>query len=436
MTNRPTLTSHPILDSSVGGKGDVAVATTSVPTVDAAPRPNLFRERALVAYRRASVAGEPVRIAPIWATWLVAVTGLLVLGALVAACFANVDVTSVGRGILQANGAPQVLAAQVAGTVVSVSVRPGDKVVVGEEIARLESAATAAALLEATRKLKLASRSVRYFREQTKPLYSARISQQQAQIQALKRRAASESKSAYRFTQKSNKVLSMSREGVASIFQSTDADEQAEEASRNVLRAQEDGAVAREAVAAISVDVATEEWRLTVQEEEARAQRDSLKFALDAAVVRSPIDGIMGSIAIRPGDTVQVGGFLGRVVSAGVPRSVVVYLPERDRAFVDRGSRVRVEVDQLPFWEFGALRGMVARVSTDIASERDLRDTLGDQVRIQEPMYRIDVSLDPDKKYANLSQRLRPESLADVRFTLRTRRLISVLFEPLQRWVH
>ena len=122
----------------------------------------------------------------------------------------------------------------------------------------------------------------------------------------------------------------------------------------------------RKKIAALDADISGEEWKLTTELEAARAQRDSLRFALDAAIVRAPIDGVVGSVSVRPGDPVIAGAPLGRVVAAAAPRTVVVYIPERDRAFVEKNAAVRVEVDQLPVWEFGALHGRVTRVASEI----------------------------------------------------------------------
>ncbi len=431
--NRPQRSTDPLLERSVGGKGDAPIAERS-PVVAAPASSELFRERAVEVHARGGMTGELVRISPPWATWLVLSIGALLGASIFVAAFARVDVTSLGRGILQANGAPQVVAAQVAGTVASVSVRPGDRVEANQQIARLESATTAAALLEASRRFGLTTRCLEHFRARTKPLVEARIAQQRQRLQSLSQRTDSQRVSEQRMRKKSSTVEALKAQGLASEFDSSAAAESAESAYRELLQAQQENAGLREQVAATSVELATEEWRLMIELEEARARRDSLQFALDAAVVRSPMRGVVGSLAVRPGDTLLIGGLVTRVVADGTPRTVVVYLPERDRAFVDVGDRVRVEVDQLPFWEFGSFSAKVTRVSSEIASERDLSDTLGDHVKLQEPMYRIDVALDDDASYRARAARLRPESLVSVRFTLRKRRVLSVLFEPLRRW--
>ena len=431
---RPQPSTDPILERSVGGKGE-ASGGERLPVAATPKSPALFRERAVEVHARGGMTGELVRISPPWATWLVLSIGALLLASVFGAAFARVDVTSLGRGILQANGAPQVVATQVAGTVASVSVRPGDHVEANQQIAQLESATTAAALLEASRRLELATRSLEHFRARTKPLVQARIARQRERVQSLAQRTDSQRTSEERMRKKSSTVEALKQQGLASDFDSSAAAELAASAHRELLQAQQENAGLREQVSATSAELVTEEWRLLVELEEARARRESLQFALDAAVVRSPKRGVVGALAVRPGDTLLVGSLVTRVVADGPPRTVVVYLPERDRAFVDVGSRVRVQVDQLPFWEFGSFSGKVTKVSSEIASERDLSDTLGDHVKLQEPMYRIDVALADDASYRAMSARLRPESLASVRFTLRQRRVLSVLFEPLRRWL-
>jgi multidrug resistance efflux pump len=346
-----------------------------------------------------------------------------------------VDVTWLGRGSRGARGPPQILATQVGGAVTSVAVVPGDRVVRGQEIARLESTTTAAALLEADRKLELAQRGLVNFRNHKKDLYVARKHHLLVQSETIRRRAASEVSSVARMASKTRSVEALKQAGLATGFESIDSAERLAGMHRGALRVQEEAARISEEIAALDAEVGDEEWRLTLQVEEAQAQHDSLKFALEAAIVRTPSDGIVGSISVRPGDPLAPGAPLGSVVAAGAPRSVVVYIPERDRAFLEKGAAVRVEVDQLPAWEFGALHGRITRIASEIASERDLRDTLGDQGRLEEPMYRVDIALEADAAYLALKGRLRPESLTSVRFSLRQRRIITILFEPLYRWL-
>jgi multidrug resistance efflux pump len=188
-------------------------------------------------------------------------------------------------------------------------------------------------------------------------------------------------------------------------------------------------------MAALEADLASREWQLEAQLEEARLNVDTLRLALDATFVRASVDGVVGSIGVRPGDHLAPGAPIASIVPSGPLQSIVVYIPERDRAFVQPGMPARVEVDQLPAWEFRALHGRVVRVANEIASERDIRDTLGAGAAVVEPMYRLDVTLEQDAAYEELRHRLHPESLVSVRLALRRRRIITILFEPLHRWL-
>ncbi|HEU4407501.1 MAG TPA: HlyD family efflux transporter periplasmic adaptor subunit [Polyangiaceae bacterium] len=377
---------------------------------------------------------EVLRVAPPWATWSIALSALLIVGALLAAAFTSIEVTSLGRGILQASGSPQVLTTQAAGAVQAVAVRAGEPVAAGQEIVRLTSATSAASLLEASRQLGLAERGLEDFRSRRKPRYAERARHLRAQSDALGQRAESARQTVERMERKAKMLEGLRRESLATPLQFEDAAEEVAVAQRGALAVEQDRARVLDQLASVEAEAAAEEWKLVALAEGARARRDGLELELEAAVVRAPSDGVIGSISVKPGDAVAVGAPVGRLIPAGAPRAAAVYLPERDRAFVEPGAAVRVELDQLPAWEFGALNGRVLRVATEIATARDLQDTFGDHVPSREPMYRVDVGLEQDDAYARLAPRLRAESLADVRFTLRRRRVIAVLFEPLQRW--
>jgi membrane fusion protein len=406
-----------------------------VGTITPAAKPALFRERALAARQRSPVTAEALSTAPLWTRSVVIATTFLVATTLAISVFARVEIVSVGHGILQANGSPQFLSTLVAGTVSAVSVHAGERVAPGQEIARLSSASTAASLLEAERKLELATTNLEEFQAHRKPLHLARVAYLRAQVSALSGRAWSNRKSVQRMTKKAKSVEKLRSEGLVTGFDSDDAKESVALAQRETFRVSEESARVHDQLTALEAELATEEWSLQTRIEEAKAQKDGLQFAVDAAVIKAPAAGIVGSISAHIGDAVAAGAIVGRLVPLGAPKTVVAYLPERDRAFIEPSSHVRIEVEQLPVWEFGALNGRVTRIAAEIASEHDLRDSFGDQTKSREPMYRVDVTIEEDAAYAALSQRLRAESLADVRFTLRRRRAITVLFQPFEKWL-
>jgi multidrug resistance efflux pump len=400
-----------------------------------AARP-LFRERALLAHEQADEIAEPLRVAPAWTKLLISCAALVVLGLLVASVVARVELTSTGRGILQGSGAPRALVARTEGRVVAVMVRAGDTVAADQELFRLESTSTAGTLIEADRAVALAERSLQDFRERKKPLYQRRTEQLEIQVTALERRTNSGRSSVARMARRAKQFDTLGREGLATHLDVDTAKEAISAADREALKTEQESASLRDQMAALELELLNEEAGLVERLELAKARRDGVQVALDSSVVRAPCAGVVGSVVVRVGDAVMNGGPLGRVVPRGAARSVVGYVPERDRAFLKVNGAVRVELDQLPAWEFGALSGRIVAVSSELATGPDLQSSFGDRALPSEPLYRVDVQLDEhDPNFRVLAGRLRPESLASLRFTLRERRVITVLFEPLKRWL-
>jgi multidrug efflux pump subunit AcrA (membrane-fusion protein) len=123
------------------------------------------------------------------------------------------------------------------------------------------------------------------------------------------------------------------------------------------------------------------------------------------------------------------------LVAGGAPSKIIAFLPERDRAFVTSGAEIRVEVEQLPYAEFGTLKGRVDRVATDLASRYEVTEALGEEAQYPGPSYRVELSLLEDDRAKQLSSKLRAGMLVNARFTLRRRRLISLVLDPLRRWL-
>ena len=397
---------------------------------------SLFRERALLAHSSGEAAAEPLRIAPIWTRWTILSGALLVVGALLTAFFVRVELVATGRGILQAAGPPRIVAAQVAGRVVAVAVGAGDRVREGQELLRVESLTTEAGLVEANRATSLAEAALADLTERKAPLYTRRKQALVARANALGQRTSSGRATVARMARRAARFDALGRDGLTTSLDVDEAKEAISTATREALRSEEEGAQILDQIAALDLDRLSEETRLKEDLAKAKARLDAVQLSLQASVVRAPSDGIMGALPLRIGDAVSVGATIGRIVPLGVPHTAVAYVPERDRAFLQRGGRVRVEVDQLPIWEFGALQGRITSIGNELATSADLQATFGERSPSSEPLYRVDVALDAQSaSFRKLSARLRPESLASLRFNLRRRRLITVFFEPLRRWL-
>jgi hypothetical protein len=113
---------------------------------------------------------------------------------------------------------------------------------------------------------------------------------------------------------------------------------------------------------------------------------------------------------------------------------VVAFLPEKDRPFLNEHDRVRLNFAPRSAGHLTVLEGHIVRVGDSLASATELRDAIGHGVRIDGPTCRIEIRLDrPSEKDAG---GLRAGMLMDVHYTIRRRRLITLLAEPLSRWLH
>jgi Biotin-lipoyl like/HlyD family secretion protein len=116
------------------------VAIREAAEIDAGcERRSPFREQALADHRYRKTRGDLIRVTPRWlvpAGWSVAVS--LLVG-LVIAAFAEVDHYSTGIGIVRA-GNRKSLICRESGTLEEVLVDPGDRVVAGQVLARLDAA--------------------------------------------------------------------------------------------------------------------------------------------------------------------------------------------------------------------------------------------------------------------------------------------------------
>jgi hypothetical protein len=124
-----------------------------------------------------------------------------------------------------------------------------------------------------------------------------------------------------------------------------------------------------------------------------------------------------------------------RLIPDGTPLTVVSFVPERDRAFLAIGATARIEVDQLPSAEFGAINGRITRIGSDVASAAELREALGDHAQVAGPMVRVELTVTDDAQRQKLLPHLRAGSLVGVRYTLRRRRVITLIVEPLRHFL-
>ena len=395
----------------------------------------LYRVEAFQAKSTVGEVAEPLDVAPGWAgktLWLGAAFFVAVIGL---AFVCKVDQTGHGRGVLRVAGGSRALVTATAGTALEVKVRSGDRVAAGDVLVTIDSGPTRAALSEAQAAVTLAERQLARLRDQRATIFRSRRSLLQDRARLLGERERTQAAIRERAKGKFVATERMHAAGVASILEVNAAGDEVSVAEREVTRVREELSEARLQLATLDGDLDAEADKVDVELQRARDKREALALAARDTTLRAPTQGRVETVLVRSGDTLAVGAAVARLVPDGAPTELVAFLPERDRAFIEVGAKARVELDQLPAGEFGHLAATVERVGADIATNTEVREALGDQVNVGEALYRIELRLDPDSGTPRLRERVRPGSLLAVRMTLRQRRVASVIFEPLRKFL-
>ncbi|WP_089139567.1 HlyD family type I secretion periplasmic adaptor subunit [Vibrio rumoiensis] len=102
------------------------------------------------------------------------------------------------------------------------------------------------------------------------------------------------------------------------------------------------------------------------------ARLRSSRFELQDNVVRSPVEGIIQSIpTTNEGSVIQPGGTVAIIVPMTKTAMMETKLSPRDIGFVKIGQKVKVKIDAFDYSRYGALEGVVEKISpTTDADER------------------------------------------------------------------
>jgi membrane fusion protein len=395
----------------------------------------LFRRSALDAYYRRIAEPEerPMRVpAPRALAAFSLLAGLVGLGG-VMATVSRMELTSRAPGALRTSATVRVLRSQVAGTVDEILVRSGQMVAAGAEVARLESPSLRTAFREAELRLGDAEEQLRQFRDQDGLIYGARI-------QALRRHGAVLTGLGHSLRQSAHllerKVSAYQQLGERGAVGGLTVDEVTEERAKTVRQGgelQEKRADIELQIRSLESERQSELWRREADLRDRRARLEGLRISMKMLTIVATEAGYVEAVLVRPGDVLEAGVAIGRVVPDASPRRAVALIPERDRAFAEAGGTVQLEVEQLPYTEFGTLEGRIDRIAADVASAAEVRDVLGESEPLREPCYRVELTLFEGATFAALRPRLRPGMLVTARIPLRSRRAIGVLFDPFWR---
>jgi len=398
------------------------------------PGAGLFREEALQHYLQAEDGHGLVRVSPPW-TWAVLWIVLAALfAALVAGVAGSVEINSRGLAILRPVGGVRTLTSQVSGTIASVDVHSGQLVKAGAQLLRIDAPALQGQLLEADRQLAAVRSDFQAATDRQDQYYRQQEANIRSRIQNFEELVASQQNSSARIEAKLSAMQKLTSAGLVSRISEADTKEAVAQAKRDLNMAQQNLEQARQELASLGSQRQDELWQRQQILSSALSRRDSLAIQLRQTRMLAPQDGVVEALLVQPGEVVQPGETVGKLIPENATMQVVSFLPEKDRAFVKVGDEVRLELQQLPYAEYGTLQARVVRVGDDLASPYEIREALGDEQKITDPTYRIELRIVDASAATAAKVKLRTGMLMNARFTLRRQRPITFVLDPLRRW--
>lgn len=396
--------------------------------------PTLFRKEAIEQHLVGEGTGAIVKMSPPW-TWVgLGGAALLLLSGLVASFVVETELTSRARAILRPAGGIRTLTSQVSGTVAEVFAQSGQMLTEQAPVVRLDSAQLRAQLLEAERHLQLLETQYSVFTKGQSGGFDEEEQLLKARLATLSEQFESQAQSVRAAQRKLAINLELQRSGLISELAVEDSREAVAQAQRQLNGVRLQTEQARQELSVLGSRRRALTWESEKELRSARSRRDALAYSLDQTTIRAPQEGRIEAILVKRGDGIEPGQVVGKLIPEDAELLVTAFLPERDRAFLRVGDTVRLELDQLPYLEFGTLEGRIARIAGELASVLEVRASAGDDIRLDGPVYPIEVEL-LQPSVARLGLPLRSGMLGNLRYTLRRQKLITLILAPLRRWL-
>ncbi|MFM2416181.1 MAG: hypothetical protein RL385_904 [Pseudomonadota bacterium] len=429
----------PVATTPSGGPHGARVADAEVrSTASVRPRVSvqspIFRAEALSAYRRGERAASVLRITSVSRWAVLGALGLGLLLALAVVGFCSIEERGVGRGVLRAPHGVQAVVPQVGGTVKEVLAVPGQLVEAGQLLVRLD--ATPLAAQEAEAEERYAGVEAQWQRQRAALVsgFERSASLTHRRIQLLSERQRSQGR---RINRRAAAAERMHAPDVVSVVELSTREQSLE----SLDTAQDELLRMSDEISSLQLQLATrrsdQEQQLAAGEDrvrEAKARLEATRTLRTQTEVLAPMRGTLESLRIQPGQTVQSGEWVARVVREVTPTTMDVFVPERFAAFLRAGAEADVEVDKLPVTEFGIGRAQVSRVAGELADAAELKAALGDAAPPGAHV-RIELTLVPGDETSKILPYVRPGTLVTARIALRDRRLLSIVFEPVRKWL-
>lgn len=398
------------------------------------PQSNLFRQEALKHYLQAEEGRGLIRISPPWTWTLLWILLIAISAALLASIFGHVNINGRGRGIIRPSTGIRILISQTAGTVDQILTHSGQQVNAGTVLLRINVPNIQSELLTAERQIEAVGT---YFKSTTilqDTAYAEQSRRLQNRIAQLKEQLTSQQQSIQIYQRRLDSKLKLEKDSIMSAIEVDAAREDLAQAQRQAGNAQQALDQAQQEFAALESRRQDELWASKQVVQNAKVKRDALALMLKQTEICAPENGIVEALLVNTGEVIQLGQAVGKLIPQNAPLHVISFLAEKDRAFVKVGDEVHLELDQLSYAEFGTLRAKVLRISDDLASPFEIQEALGENQKIDIPCIRVELTITDSKATDNAKVKLRSGMLMNVRFTLRSQRLITLVLDPLRRW--
>ncbi|WLT33477.1 HlyD family secretion protein [Geothrix sp. PMB-07] len=399
------------------------------------PKESLFRKEALEHLFQEEDVREPLRVSPPWTWSLLWVMAALVASSIAVSIFGKVEMISTSHGILQPAAGVRQLQAQVAGVVSKLYGHSGDRLRQGQPVARIEAAQLQSTLIETDRQLQLLRSEGQGFTAREEKLTQDQIQAIQSKIAKQKAQIASFRSSVEHLRGKAQKSERLLKEGYTSQSDVAEAKDALNAGLRQQEAAEQQLVQIMQELSALESARQRQLWQHSQEMSGIQSKRDALDATLRQTEILAPVDGFLEALVARPGDVVQAGQTLAKLIPEDSTLQAVAFLAEKDRPYVRPGSLVNLELEAYPFAQHGTLKGRVSRIGNDLVSPYEIREVLGEEAKLEVPSFRVEIEILPDRPKRLSHVTLRPNMLLQVRFTLKRQSIITLALDPLRRWL-
>jgi membrane fusion protein len=165
----------------------------------------------------------------------------------------------------------------------------------------------------------------------------------------------------------------------------------------------------------------------------ARGEIERLMVQIDAEAeqaIRAPIDGVVSTALIAPGQSVLAGQPLFTIAARNEPAVIRLVVPARAAASVRRGMQIEIALHAFPREKFGQFAARVESVSDTPSLAAEVQRIAG----IREPVFVASAAfLAPPRAPDGLALQIKPGMLADALVPIERRTVLEWLLEPLLR---